>query len=225
MTATEEIKTVKQTTGKFVQYGCGFSAPAEWINFDASPTLRIQLLPLIGNLVKSKLPVTFPSGVRYGDIIRGLPNIGPDSCDGVYCSHVLEHLSLDDFRLALKNTYRILRKDGIFRCVVPDLERCARSYVKALDNGEENASIRFVGVNTLLGIEQRPRSFAGKLRTAFGNSHHLWMWDQYSLANELKKAGFRNIRRCQFNDSLEPMFKKVESADRFEGAVAMECVK
>ena len=35
---------------KYVQYGCGLSAPNEWINFDVSPTLRIQKIPIIGSL-------------------------------------------------------------------------------------------------------------------------------------------------------------------------------
>ncbi|CAO5043555.1 MULTISPECIES: hypothetical protein [Microcystis] len=27
---------------KYVQYGCGWSAPSQWRNFDASPTLRFE---------------------------------------------------------------------------------------------------------------------------------------------------------------------------------------
>jgi hypothetical protein len=30
----------------YIQYGCGLSAPKEWTNFDVSPTLRIQKLPI-----------------------------------------------------------------------------------------------------------------------------------------------------------------------------------
>ncbi len=33
-----------------VQYGCGWSAPFSWRNFDASLTLRFERLPLIGHL-------------------------------------------------------------------------------------------------------------------------------------------------------------------------------
>lgn len=98
---------------KYVQYGCGHSAPKEWVNFDVSPTLRIQKTPIIGLLVKKKLNTTFPSNVLYGDIIKGLP-IEDNTCDGLYCSHTLEHLALDEFRIALKNSYRILKKG---RCI------------------------------------------------------------------------------------------------------------
>ncbi|HEX6859864.1 MAG TPA: hypothetical protein VF138_06660, partial [Caulobacteraceae bacterium] len=56
----------------YVQYGCGLSAPDGWLNFDASPTLRLQRLPLVGRLL-TRGRVRFPEAVRYGDITRGLP--------------------------------------------------------------------------------------------------------------------------------------------------------
>ncbi|MCU0325514.1 MAG: methyltransferase domain-containing protein [Spirosomaceae bacterium] len=207
----------------YVQYGCGLSAPKEWINFDVSPTLRIQKTPLIGDLLKSKLNTTFPSNVLYGDIIKGLP-IADDSCDGLYCSHTLEHLSLDDFRTALRNSYKVLKKGGIFRCVVPDLEYSARLYVSMLDKGQKTASMDFMN-ETLLGIKQRPTGVKGFISSFLGNSHHLWMWDKQSLAEELSRAGFVNVRPCGFNDCEDEMFKHVEDPSRFEKAAALECRK
>src|SRR5262245_33014690 len=99
----------------YVQFGCGFCAPPGWVNFDSSPTLRIERLPVIGRLVRRKTS-RFPSNVRYGDIARGLP-IADGSCAGLYGSHVLEHLALDEFRSALLNARRYLRRNGIFRAL------------------------------------------------------------------------------------------------------------
>jgi len=211
-------------TKLYVQYGCGLSAPKEWINFDSSPTLRIQKIPLLGKIIKNKLNTVFPSNVKYGDIIKGLP-IKNDTCEGVYCSHVLEHLSLDDFRVALKNTFKILKKGGVFRCVVPDLEYSAREYIKTLEKGDKLASIAFIGTNTLLGIKHRPKGLKGHLSSFWGNSKHLWMWDNSSLTEELKIAGFSQIRVCKFNDSDDEMFKYVEDPSRYVNAVAIECIK
>ena len=210
-------------TKMYVQYGCGPSAPLEWKNFDASPTLRIQRIPLLGTLLKSRMNAVFAKNVRYGDIIKGLP-LAENSCDGLYCSHTLEHLSLEDFRKALKNSYQILKKDGIFRCVVPDLETLARSYIRELDNGNDLACLKFVD-NTLMGIHKRPRGLKGLITSFFGNAHHLWMWDHKSLAAELKNAGFTQIRTCAFNDCEDEMFKHVEEISRFKNAVALECRK
>ena len=208
---------------KYVQYGCGHSAPKEWVNFDVSPTLRIQKTPIIGFLVKKKLNTTFPSNVLYGDIIKGLP-IEDNTCDGLYCSHTLEHLALDEFRIALKNSYRVLKKGGIFRCIVPDLEHIAREYITSLEKGDDLASVKFVS-ETLLGSESRPKGIKNFISSFYGNSKHLWMWDSNSMTAELKNAGFSKIRNCVFNDSSDPMFALVENKSRFVNSVAIECVK
>lgn len=208
---------------RYVQYGCGLSAPDQWRNYDSSPTLRIQRTPVIGSLMKSRLNAIFPDAVMYGDIVKGLPEKA-GSCDGVYCSHVLEHLSLDDFRKALKNTYSILKEGGIFRCVVPDLEVLARNYVNDLNRNDTSASLKFIE-GSLLGVRQRPRGLKNLASWVFGNSHHLWMWDTRSLSEELKATGFKNVRTCKFNDSADKMFSLVESEDRFQYAVALECSK
>jgi hypothetical protein len=206
-------------TKLYVQYGCAFSAPLEWKNFDASPTLRFERLPLVGKLY-TKNAVRFPANVEYGDIIKGLP-VPLGSCSGIYASHVLEHLSLHDFRIALKNTYSLLHSGGVFRLVVPDLEVLTRRYLQS----EEVAAAETFMRETYLGIETRSRGLRGILLPWLGNSSHLWMWDFNALAYELTSAGFVDIRRCEFNDSSDPMFELVEDADRFLDAVAVESKK
>ncbi|MCB0428966.1 MAG: hypothetical protein KDD54_02550 [Flavobacteriales bacterium] len=125
----------------------------------------------------------------------------------------------------MKHTYDILKEGGKFRCIVPDLEYAAKKYLSDLENNVEEASIEFIGKNTLVGIEDRPQGLKGILTTVFGNSHHLWMWDHKSLAKELENIGFKNIRPCKFNDSQDNMFSHVEDPGRFENAVALECEK
>jgi SAM-dependent methyltransferase len=208
----------------YVQYGCGLCAPSEWLNYDTSPTLRIQKIPLVGRVLKRRLNTVFPEAVRYGDIVKGLP-LPSDSCDAVYCSHVLEHLSLNDFRVALKNTLRILKPGGLFRCVVPDLEVLAKRYLESLHAGNNSASIDFIGKGTLLGVVERARGLKGLATTVYGNAHHLWMWDHSSLAVELTTVGFKGVRRAAFNDSSESKFALVEDKERFGNAVALECTK
>jgi len=136
----------------YVQCGCGFSAPESWTNFDASPTLRFERLPLVGGLY-TKNSRRFPDNVRYGDIVKGLP-VPAKSCQAVYCSHILEHLSYRDFVTALQNTKRILKDHGIFRLVVPDLRHCAQQYI-ADPSGD--AAMRFM-IATGLGVESSPKN-------------------------------------------------------------------
>lgn len=201
---------------KHVQFGCAWSAPDSWRNFDASPTLRYERLPVIGRLY-TKNAMRFPENVEYGDVVKGLP-IQPGSCDAVYCSHVLEHLSLEDFRAAIINTYELLSPGGVFRLVVPDLEALANAYVKSKD---PLAAVVFMQ-DSFLGSISRPRGLTGALKAFLGNNAHLWMWDYKSLQHELDHAGFVNIRRCEFGDADDPLFKDVEDRDRFVNAVAIE---
>ena len=208
--------------GVYIQYGCGLSCPDGWVNFDASPTLRLQQLPVLGRFFRRGTTV-FPANARYGDIVKGLP-VPDNSADGIFASHVLEHLSLADFRLALCNTFRLLKPGGIFRLIVPDLEARARIYLQRLESGDVDANtwlMRTAG----MGIERRDHSLEGIARLVLGNSAHLWMWDEKSIAAALRKAGFVGVRRCHFNDSSDAAFQLVEDPGRFfdQSAQLREC--
>ena len=203
----------------YVQYGCGWSAPKEWRNFDASPTLRFEKLPIIGALY-TRNERRFPDNVEYGDIVKGL-RISRKSCKVVYCSHVLEHLSLGDFRVALKNTHEILQDGSTFRFVLPDLDFHVREYV---DNKSHDAALSFM-METGLGQENNSRNFLGKILSSYGNSRHLWMWDYKSIEAELLNAGFHEVRRAVFGDSTDSMFLMVEDRTRWNSALGVECKK
>jgi SAM-dependent methyltransferase len=203
----------------YVQYGCGFSAPAEWLSFDASLTLKLEQLPVVGKLA-TRNAQRFPPNVRQADIVKGLP-VPDGSCRGVYASHVLEHLAFDDFHVALENTRKVLRAGGIFRLVVPDLEWAAREYLRRLEAGDAEAN-RFFLEETRLGTRSRARSVRAILHHSLGRSAHGWMWDALSLREALEEHGFSRIRRCYFGDCEDRQFSLVEDARRFEHAVAME---
>jgi predicted SAM-dependent methyltransferase len=204
---------------KYIQYGCGWSAPAGWRNFDASPTLRFERIPLIGKIY-TKNKMRFPDNVEYGDIVKGLP-VEDSSCEAVYCSHVLEHLSYEDFRRALNNTIEILGSGGIYRLVVPDLEYYIQNYM----NSTSPDSAKQFLMDTYLGREKRNRGLKGMILEYFGNSHHLWMWDYNSIEKELAKVGFVDIRRAVFGDSADKIFESVEDEGRWIHCLGVECRK
>jgi hypothetical protein len=210
----------------YVQYGCGYSVGDGWANFDSSPTLRIERFPVVGQAISALFSGNsrrFPAAVQYGDIRRGLP-IEDGLVRGCFASHVLEHLSLEDFRLALSNTFRMLAPGGTFRLIVPDLHERARRYVEEANRKSPDAASTFLR-SAGLGHEQRPKTPLQHLRYLIGGSMHLWMWDEYSMSAELQRAGFVNIRKCHFGDSPDPMFAKVEDKGRFldENLNIVEC--
>lgn len=156
-------------------------------------------------------------------ILKGLPYVD-NSCDAVYCSHTLEHLSLTDFRIALNNTFKMLKSGGRFRCVVPDLEYYAKVYLDELSCANNKANSNFMS-GTYLGQRTSNKGIIPKLRQLYGNASHLWMWDTISLTFALKAVGFTKVRECSFNDSEDKMFNLVENRDRFVNAVSLEAIK
>ncbi len=200
--------------GLRVQFGCGFHAPSGWRNFDASPTLRFERLPLLGRAYVRNAQ-RFPPNVEFGDVVKGLP-LPTSSCTAIYASHVLEHLSLNDFQTALQHCFSLLKSSGLFRLVVPDLEVLANRY---LTSQEASAAKAFME-ETSLGVANRTRGVRGLMSLWLGNSSHLWMWDFKALQQELSDAGFVDIQRCAFGDN--PVFNGVEQQERFVNSVAVQ---
>jgi len=199
--------------GLYVQYGCGICAPPGWLNFDASPRLRLERIPGLRETLRSTMGLLFPANVCFGDIVRGLPVRKKSAC-GVYCSHVLEHLARDDLAPALRNTIQILRPGGIFRLVVPDLYWRALQYVAAVESGQSLAADEFM-IAANLGRCAQPKNIVSLARVCLGHSAHLWMYDFAGLKLRLEEAGFVAIRRCDLGDARDRMFDLVEESGRF----------
>jgi hypothetical protein len=212
------------TASDSVQFGCGWKAAESWVNFDSSPTLRFERIPVISKIY-IKNASRFPSNVLYGDIVKGLP-VAPGSVARLFASHVLEHLSYEDALTAIKNSYALLKPGGVFRVIVPDLKMRAERYILKSNQNSPLAAVEFLR-STMLGQEHRPRGPGEMLISLFGGSDHRWMWDEASLSEALHREGFSGIRRCTYGDSGDPLFAEVEDVSRFvdDGIVelAIEC--
>ncbi len=210
--------------GLYIQYGCGLCAPSGWLNFDASPRLRVERSILLRPIVRRTVGFLFPANVTVGDIVSGLP-VPDESAVGIYCSHVLEHLPRDDLPRALANTFRILKSGGRFRLVVPDLHWRAARYLAAAERDDPSAADQLLSTS-LLGKRRKPRDLVGLIKDHYGNSAHLWMYDFSALKALLEQVGFIAVRRCELGDADDPMFGLVEHRGRFfeggERELAME---
>lgn len=204
-------------SAKYVQYGCGLSAPKEWINFDCSPTLRAERIPVVSAILAAFRKPLFPENVRFGNIVSGLP-VSAHTCRGVYCSHVLEHLSYRDFEFALTNTLKLLAPGGVFRCVLPDIRALANAYLRS---EEEDACVKFMN-STHLGTYLKARGVRALVHNWLGNSRHLWMWDERGMSQKLREVGFVDVRPMKFGDYDDPMFRFVEHEERFLHSVCLE---
>jgi hypothetical protein len=199
--------------GLYVQYGCGLCAPDGWLNFDASPRLRLERMPGLGLALRLTVGLLFPANVRFGDIVDGLP-VADGTARGVYGSHVLEHLPRDELPAALRNTYRMLAPGALFRLIVPDLHWRAARYLREVGDGDPAAADALM-TSCALGTNKKVGTMMSVLRAGLGHNAHLWMYDFAALKALLEQAGFSAIRRCERGDSGDPMFALVEDENRF----------
>ncbi len=211
----------------YVQYGAGNISIPGWVNFDASPTLRIQNIPILGLLLKKQLNCVFDDAVEYGDIVKGLP-IAHNSVDGLFCSHVLEHLTRVDFDVALKNSFNYLKPGGQFRVIVPDLRIFIHEYMNACSSNsystKDNAAEQFC-TDTCLGISGTRASLLSRIKSVFSNSMHRWMWDYDALNKALHVHGFVNVRPFIKGTAEDEMFLRPEREHQFVKALCFSCEK
>lgn len=66
------------------------------------------------------------------NLLEGIP-FKDESFEVVYHSHVLEHFTKEDGLALIKECNRVLKKGGIIRIVVPDLEMIVREYLSNLE--------------------------------------------------------------------------------------------
>ncbi len=92
----------------YVNIGCGAKYVPGMVNID-------------GNIFRKK--------DIWLDVTLGLPFRG-NSVHGVYSSHLLEHLSVQDVRRLLTECYRVLKPGGALRLVVPSLEYAIQAYIQ-----------------------------------------------------------------------------------------------
>jgi SAM-dependent methyltransferase len=199
-----------------VQFGCGLCAPKDWINFDSSPSLRLQKLPLIGRFIPAGPFGRFPSNVRYGDIEKGLP-LKKNSVDLLYCSHVLEHLSLVELRVALQNCLAVLKPAATFVIVMPDLEALIGKYTHSTDAGACSDFMR----ETYLGAESRRHGIAGFVREWLGGSRHYWLWDYKGIVKELADCKFEDIHRLRLEELSFKELSSVVNPERWQDALCL----
>lgn len=112
-----------------------------------------------------------------------LETIKDDSVDLIYCCHMLEHLSYEESQQALKVWYKKLKKGGILRLAVPNLEKACSLYLLTRNK------------NLIKSM------FWGSQRHEF--DYHKNGWSFGDLYGELQKAGFGKIMTYEWQD-VEP---------------------
>ena len=95
-----------------------------------------------------------------------------ETFDLIYCSHFIEHVSIDDLNLFFNECNRVLKFGGFIRLVLPDFENIVSEYIKNIN--EENQL--FSQFNIVELIDQCTRKTSGG---------ELQKWRKFAVENEV----------------------------------------
>jgi predicted SAM-dependent methyltransferase len=132
---------------KMLNIGCGATYHPDWVNLDVAPADPDVLTVNINN---------------------GLP-FSADFATACYSSHVLEHLDKASANNLIAECFRVLKRGGVIRIAVPDLEALAREYLHILDavsSGDSHREIDYDWIMLEL-YDQTVRNSSGGDMTRF----------------------------------------------------------
>jgi hypothetical protein len=94
--------------------GCGVTTPSGWVNVDGSWNARLARHPVVRRVLRAlrvlpraKFDVPWSSDILIQDVRRRMPF--PDTLfDGIYASHLLEPLNLEEGKRLLHKCFRVL---------------------------------------------------------------------------------------------------------------------
>jgi predicted SAM-dependent methyltransferase len=187
---------VKYNLGAFGDYY------PSWINCDILP-LRQYLPPHIR--------------FKQWDVRQGLPWLGNDSVDLYRASHLIEHLTLEEAKLLLKEIYRTLKPGGVVRISTPDARLILRHYA--------NKDMSFF--NVIQPPEYILASEGERLSRILysGDYSHRAVYDDDMLKAFLEQAGFRQISRVNPGLSHSPVMRDETEDRHIEISLTIEALK
>lgn len=171
--------------------GSGLAVTKDWINIDGSLNALVAVMPVILHSAMYRFTGAnqYYSKEEYCRLLRdhkfihhdlsyGIP-LAHNVADYIYSSHFIEHLNRKDAKHLLNECYRVLKKDGILRISIPDLEYALGLY--ASGKKEEMLQQYFF-------VEECGSDY----------SRHKYMYDFEMLSNILDEIGFCDIKKCNF---------------------------
>lgn len=202
----QRVRLRKSQTVK-VNVGAGLSVADGWINVDVSlvsmaapwprPLQRV-LYKVVPSSSYIKQQLSLDDFLRFMDryqfihhnILYGLPFTN-NSIDYMYTSHFVEHLYRSHAQMFFEEAYRTLKKDGVLRISVPDLEGAVSLY----SEGRKDEALDFFYYD------------AGT--SAF--TRHKYMYDFELMKRYLLQAGFRDVQRWEFQQGRTPDIDKLDN--------------
>jgi SAM-dependent methyltransferase len=180
-----------------VNLGSGLRVAPGWINVDGSLKIVAAGWPdfLVRQVYKfisdenATSPEQFVGVLANNTFVHhnlkyGIP-LPDSSADFIFTSHTLHHLYRDEAAVLLKDAFRVLKPGGTLRIAVPDLE-----YIMSLyQRGERERVLGYF-------------FYLSDPRNQYSRRHY--QYDFELLRQLLAGVGYREIRRCEFQQGRTP---------------------
>ncbi|HSU35063.1 MAG TPA: hypothetical protein VLJ88_05330 [Propionibacteriaceae bacterium] len=152
------------------------------------------------------------------DLLQPWP-VPPGSVQFVFGDNVIEHLRLDEARIALRHVHRAMAPGGVLRLATPDVEASARSY---LENGELARQGILRSAELGRAIDHPVQLLA---QVYVGSGHYLgFCYDYPALAAELAAVGFV-VHRCATGESEYAELRGLETRTHPAESATQLCVE
>lgn len=161
--------------------GCGDVRLEDWINIDNNQSQVVDIV---------------------WDISYRLPFLESSSCSLIYNEHFLEHLSIEQGIVFLKECYRILKTNGTLRIAMPSLEYTVDKYQS--ENWQDQDWLKWEGHEFI-------KTRAEMINISFRWWGHQWLYDREELQRRLEEAGFTIIKDVDWGTSEIPELNNLET--------------
>jgi predicted SAM-dependent methyltransferase len=186
-----------------INVGSGVFVAEGWINIDTSlnaffaqaPSFLLhRLYSLTGSRHvisrRDYISILENNTFLFHNVQYGLP-FPDESVDYIYSSHFLEHLFRDDAYAFLHECFRVVKKNGVLRLCVPDLEHVMSLYK--------------------VGRKQEALSFFFAGPAAPYRARHKYLYDFELIKELLVEVGFAHIQRCAYRTGTVPDLEKLDN--------------
>lgn len=189
---------LKKTAKPRLHIGGGWHRLEGWLNTD---------LDLIPNVMRMDATLGFPF------------EEGTFHC--VYTEHMIEHVSYTEGLQMLRECYRVMRDGGVIRVVTPDLAAIIGLYKGELCPDRQEYLSWFCKTF----VQEWPPNATSAINAMFRLWGHQFIYDEGTLANSMRAAGFRSLRRWALGESDYLELQNMENEQRYpEGLLNFESV-
>lgn len=205
--------------------GCGPSGLKKgWLNYDwgilpfLSKFKRMRRLIVGLGLLSGEYQVNWPP-IKLVDIRRRFP-LKDGTVQFIYCSHILEHFDRWQALKILKECRRVLRKGGVIRIVIPDIEKMYQIYQQTAKRAGRKLCRLWWGFNK----DGQPGSIILRWERVFIRGHQ-WNYDRKELKILLQEAGFSKMKKVGFQQGKVPDLKKLDLKIHKDHSLYLEATK